>query len=189
MLKAFLTGILLGTVAVAGGLYALPLVDQHREPSILSVATNGGTREDFHVNIPIDRIMIGTPNSNLPEGLEWPDSDTLPGVRTELFKLRNARDNVIGIAARTTADDGGVAVVDWTIHLPARGSLFYNMAADTTSGDGSRSGELRAGTREFATLTGQLRERWIADESGDDGAIRGRLTLEANYIGELEPVE
>ena len=201
MLKALLTGILLGIAATAGGLYALPLVDQHREASILSVATNGGTTEQFHVNIPMDRIMIGAPQSDLPEGIDWPDDEALAGVSSELFKLRNARDSVIGVAARTVVENAGSAAIEWAIHMPARGSLFYNMNIEAVADGNARDGVLRAGTREFESFSGSLRESWVAlsadsvsTETADElmegaAAPTGRLVLEARYIGQLEPVE
>ena len=76
MLKTFLIGILLGIAAAAGALYSLPVVDQHREVSLVTVAPNGGNQESFHVNIPMDRIMVGTAGekSGLPAGLAWPPS-------------------------------------------------------------------------------------------------------------------
>jgi len=38
LLKIFLIGILLGIAAAAGALYSLPVVDQHREVSLVTVA-------------------------------------------------------------------------------------------------------------------------------------------------------
>jgi len=190
LLKTFLIGIVLGIAAAAGALYAFPVVDQDREPSIVSVAANGGNRESFHINIPTDRIVIGTRGRRdpLPPGLEWPTDPVLTGVRTELFKVRNARDTVVGIAARTAASGKSGDVIDWVLHLPARGSLFVNLDAQPREG-GFRIGELRAGSREFGPLSGVLTERWVADMSGGEDAPTGRIELTATYIGELEPVE
>lgn len=190
LFKTFLIGILLGIVAAAGTLYAVPLIDQHRESSMISVAVNGGTTESFHVNIPMDRIMVGVPGeaSSLPEGLAWPQDEIFANVRSELFKVRNARDTVVGIAARTAAREEDGDVIDWVIHLPARGSLFVSMAPEAQEG-GFRVGTIEKGTREFDGLSGGISERWIADTSGEEGAPAGRLELDAHYIGELEPLE
>lgn len=190
MFKTFLTGILLGAVAAAGTLYAVPLIDQHRESSIISVAVNGGTTESFHVNIPMDRIMVGAADqaAPLPEGMVWPESDLFADVRTELFKVRNARDTVIGIASRTAVREDEIDSIDWVLHLPARGSLFVSMAPEPQEG-GYRVGAIEKGTREFDKLSGQISERWVADTSGEEGAPAGRLELTANYVGELEPLE
>ncbi|MEL7185625.1 MAG: hypothetical protein AAFN50_04205 [Pseudomonadota bacterium] len=190
MFKTFLIGIVLGVVAAASTLYAVPLVDQYRESSIIAVAINGGTTEEFHVNIPMDRIMIGAGDqaATLPEGMAWPDSELFANVRTELFKVRNARDTVIGIASRTAVREAEVDVIDWVIHLPARGSLFVSMAPQPQQG-GYRVGAIEKGTREFEKLSGEISERWVADTTGEEGAPAGRLELNASYIGELEPLE
>lgn len=153
------------------------------------MAANGGNTESFHVNLPIDRIMVGTPGRNqaLPEGLEWPADPMLREVRVELFKLRNARDIVVGVAARTVARDTAGDVIDWVLHLPARGSIFVNIRPQALDG-GHRNGEIRAGSREFAPLSGLVTERWVQDTSGEEGAPAGRIELNATYVGEQEPL-
>lgn len=187
MLKTFIVGILLGIAAAAGALYAYPAVDQHREASIVTVAANGGNVEAFHVNVPMDRIMVGAPGRKqpLPAGMEWPIDEKLSGIKVELFKIRNARDIVVGVASRAAAkhDDGDA--IDWVLHLPARGSLYANMQAKALEG-GYRRGELHAGSREFAPLRGFMTERWIPDTSGDEDAPTGRIALLATYVGEQE---
>ena len=190
LLKTFLIGILLGIAAAAGTLYSLPVVDQHRERSLVTVVPNGGNRESFHVSIPMDRIMVGTAGekAGLPAGLEWPQDGVLAGVSAELFKIRNARDVVIGVAARTVAQEEESDVIDWVMHLPARGTLFVNMAPDSQEG-GHRIGRLRTGSNEFARLTGFVTERWVADTSGEEDAPAGRIELLATYVGTAEPLE
>ncbi len=190
LLKTFLVGIVLGAVAAAGGLYAIPVIDQHREPSILTVETNGGTSEAFHINIPMDRIAIGAPGrpEPLPAGMQWPDDELFANVRSELFKVRNARDTVVGVAARTAVAEDDAAVIDWMIHLPARGTMFFSMEPDVQPG-AFRNGAMSAGSREFSQLRGQLTERWVADTSGDVDAPAGRLQLEARYLGRAGPPE
>ncbi len=189
MLKTFLFGIILGIAVAAGALYALPVVDQHREASIISVAPNGGSVEVFHINIPADRIMAGgAQQSLLPVDLMWPQDEIFSNVSAELFKVRNARDSVIGVAARTLARDGESAVLDWVIHLPARGSLYVNMNPVADDG-GYRTGDIRAGSRELASVSGVVTERWVSDTSGEEDASAGHLELAAVYISNLEPNE
>jgi len=186
LLKTFIIGVLLGIAAAAGALYAYPAVDQHREASIVAVAPNGGNVESFHTNIPMDRIMVGAPGRKqpLPPGMQWPTDEELSGIRMELFKVRNARDVVIGVASRTSASDSDV--IDWVLHLPARGSLYASMQKQALEG-GLRRGGITAGSREFAPLKGFMTERWVADTSGEQDAPSGRLQLRANYIGEYVP--
>ena len=187
LLKTFIAGIVLGIVASAGVLYAYPAVDQQRVASIISVAANGGNSEAFHVNVPMDRVLVAPPGQRkaLPQGLEWPDDEVLTDMRVELFKIRNARDIVIGVAARTAAKDGATDVIDWVLHIPARGSFYVTMQPQPLQG-GYRRGELRAGSREFAPLTGSMTERWVSDTSGDEGAPSGRIELDARYVGQQE---
>lgn len=184
MLKTFIVGILLGVAAAAGALYVYPAVDQHREASIVSVAPNGGNIESFHVNVPMDRILVGAPDLKqpLPAAMEWPANKMLRDIRVELFKIRNARDAVVGVAARTAAKDGSVDVIDWVLHLPARGSIFVSMRPEGLDG-GFRIGELTAGSREFGLLNGSMTERWVPDTSGEEDAPQGRIELLTTFVG------
>ena len=190
MIKTFFVGVVLGLIASAGAIYAIPAVDQEREASIIIVAPNGGNVEAFHANIPMDRVMIGASGqaTPVPPSLRWPDVEILADVRTEMFKIRNERDSVVGVAVRTAAKNGDEDVIDWVLHLPARGSVFVNMNAAPQEG-GYRIGEIRAGSREFAPLSGFVSERWVADTSEDEDAPTGRIELQATYVGELEPLE
>ena len=189
MLKAFFIGILLGMLAAAGALYGYS-VDQVREASIVTVAPNGGNVEEFHINVPMDRIMIGAPEQTtaLPAGLDWPTDEILANVRAEMFKIRNARDTVIGVAVRAAAKRGDEHIIDWVLHVPARGSLMINMDVEPREG-GYRIGEIRAGSREFAPLHGFMTERWVAGTSVDEDAPTGHIELIARYVGELAPLE
>ena len=188
VLKTFMIGTLLGIAAAAGGLYAFPAVDQHREMSIISVLPNGGNTESFHINVPMDRIMVGAPGQHepVPPGLIWPTDELLADVRTELFKIRNSRDTVVGVAVRNAAKADTVNLIDWVLHLPARGSVFVNMSPDAMEG-GYRIGKFRAGTREFATLTGTMTESWIVDTSGEEVAPDGRIELFLHFVSVKEP--
>lgn len=190
MLKTFIIGIILGIAATAGALYAIPAVDLHRESSIISVIPNGGNTESFHINVPMDRIMSGSQGQAepIPAGMEWPTDALLANVRIELFKIRDARDTVVGVAARTAAKDDEMNVIDWILHLPARGSVFVSMSPVSMQGN-YRIGVLSAGTREFARLKGTMTERWVADTSGEEDAPAGRIRLFAQYVGESVPVD
>ena len=190
MLKIFLIGILLGVAVAAGALHTFPVVDQIREVSIVVVAPNGGNSEAFHINIPVDRVMIGATgkDSDVPVGLTWPKDSVFQNISTEVFKIRNAKDAVIGVAARTVAKEGDTDLTDWIIHLPARGSLFVNMEPQTQKGR-PRIGKLRTGSREFDDLSGFITESWFSGTSREDGAAEGRIELLANYISMSNPAE
>jgi len=189
LVKTFLVGIILGVAAAAGALYANPVVDQERKISYGSVVLNGGNREIFHINIPADRVMNGGAgqSNSVPDGLVWPNDEILATVSTEMFKLRNEIDQIIGIAARTVAVEGdeSSSVIDWVLHIPARGTLFINMDS-MPADDGRRAGEFNTGTREFQAMTGVVTERWVVETSDDEDAPDGRIELFATYVSQLE---
>lgn len=172
MLKLFGFGVFLGVAAAGVAAWYLPAADLTRETSIVSVLPNGGNAEVFRVHVPDDRIIAGA-NAASPPGLEWPDELAAAGTELEVFKLRNRDDVVIGVASRVAA--GGT--VEWLLHLPARGTLYFPLTAGTGP-DGARSGTLRAGTREFEQRSGHLRERYTA--AGSDG---GMIELQAILVG------
>jgi len=190
LLKTFFVGILLGVAAAAGALHMIPAVDQFREVSIVVVAPNGGNSEAFHINIPVDRVMVGAAgkDSDVPLGLTWPKDSVFENISTEIFKIRNAKNAVVGVAARTVAKEGDTDLTDWVIHLPARGSLFVNMESQAQDGH-PRIGKLRTGSREFGDLTGFVAESWVSSASAEDGVPQGRIELLANYVSSSNPAE
>ncbi len=181
MLKLFITGIVLGIACAAGILYAFPVVDLHREASLVKVAPNGGTVESFRINLPQDRIVARSPGAGpaVPTKLEWPEGERFGAIRFELFKLRNERDVVVGLAARTEATDASGVLIDWVLHLPARGSQYLGMQPQIAA-NGFRGGVLRAGSREFAGHSGSMMVRRVENQPGAAG---GRIELTTNYIG------
>lgn len=189
MFKSFSFGLVLGLIAAAGLLYVVPVVDQVRERSIVSVQANGGNSETLHVNLPIDRVLAGRTDleNSVPPGLDWPGNELLSGTQTELFKVRNAAEKVVGVASRIVGG-GDQPFVEWAVHMPARGTM-YLVLADAANESGVRAGSLRSGTREFAFLSGVVTERYIAaDETTNDG-ISGRLELMTSLVGQPDKVE
>ncbi len=183
MIKLFFSGVIIGVVGTIAALYYVPAVDQAREASVITVAPNGGNAERFHVNIPGDRIMLGAQGraTALPEGMLWPEDSVLDGTQAELFKLRNQRDVVIGVASRFAVSNSDIgSVVEWVVHLPARGSLFAVL--DPAMRDGGRDGVLRGGTGEFSELGGGLSERWVAASADGADGNDGRIELVASYV-------
>ena len=187
MIKTSVAGFFIGIAGAFAAIHYVPAVNLDREVSLITVAPNGGNSEAFHVNIPADRIMLGAQaQANLlPPGLSWPDEPVFTGVRAELFKVRNARDAVIGVGSRVAVRNEKLGdIIEWTVHLPARGSLY--MTLDPANQNGRRTGILRTGTREFAGLTGAMSERWVNDTSGADPASQGRIEMLATYVGKPE---
>jgi hypothetical protein len=184
MIKTFIVGILLGIAGAGAALYYVPVVNQSRENSLIVVHPNHGNTESFHVNVPMDRILVGVPGQEepLPVGLEWPENERFADTRAELFKIRNGKDAVVGIASRIAAsDESSGDIVEWVLHLPARGSAYVVMETAPREG-GYRMGALATGTREFAPLTGNVTERWITDTSGLEDAPAGRIEIITAFV-------
>ncbi len=186
MLKTLIFGFLLGIVGTVAAAYYAPVVDQYRESSFIAVSPNGGNTESFRINIPTDRIMTGAPRQAepLPPGLRWPADEWFEGVRVELFKLRNTQDTVIGVASRMVADSDQIEdSVEWVLHIPARGTVYVAMPAQAVDG-GRRIGELRAGTREFRPMHGEVSERWVPNMNDEDvDAPDGHIELVTAFVG------
>ncbi len=188
MIKTYITGIAIGITGAIAAFGYIPAVDLAREVSIVSVAPNGGNSETFYVNVPGDRIMLGAQEQTnlMPPDLRWPEDPVFAGVRTELFKVRNSRDAVIGVGSRMVVRNEKLGdVIEWAVHLPARGSLYVRLAPENQSG--RRTGRLRAGTREFDNLGGGMSERWVPNGTGADPASQGRIEMVATYIADASP--
>ena len=90
---------------------------------------------------------------------------------------------MVGVASRISASHVVSGdIIEWVLHLPARGSAYVGMQAEAADG-GHRVGELISGTREFADLRGPATERWVADGSGSDGAGSGRIEIKTAFVG------
>lgn len=182
MFKTFSTGIILGLIAAGAAAHFMPVYDLHRETSIVTVRPNGGNAELFQIHLPADRILAGGHNrrNTVPDGLAWPDA--LDSSAMELFKIRNANDRVVGIASRIQGTVPRTPeVIEWMLHLPARGSMYISMAADTGA-EGAHTGSLQKGTQEFAGRHGTMRETFVP--SGSDDSSTGRIELLAIVVAD-----
>ena len=189
MIKTFILGLILGVVGAASLVYFVQTVDLHREASLISVRPNGGNAETFYINLPQDRIFAAKRSEDttdvFPTGARWPKDQDLDGAASEVFKLRNSDDVVVGIAARTSnSRESSGAFIQWMLHFPARGSMFLRMQL-TPSEDGVRNGLLMAGTREFETLNGGVSEYFNAEVADAEYNIAGRLELVTALVGQL----
>lgn len=185
LFRTFIFGVILGFLGAGAYLYFVPVVDQHRVPSRITVQTNGGNSEVFSIRLPGDRIMTGAPGtaSPVPDGLAWPELPTLDGFKAELFKIRDTDNTVVGVGSRLARSaSSGDSFVEWVVHLPARGTMFVAMEPNRVPGQ-ARSGALSAGTREFSTLRGTLREAFVRDDDGAEGDSEGRIDLHVALVG------
>ena len=186
VIKTFFLGLVLGAIGAGTLMWKMPAVDLHRESSLVTVQPNGGNVEEFRINLPRDRIMVGLPdpNSSIPAALDWPGQALLGDMQAELFKIRDRNDTVIGVGSRiASASEASGPFIEWALHFPARGTMYVKLEM-TPSEDGVRNGLLMSGTREFAKLSGGLREEFVA-AAPDDEESQGRIRLNAMLVGPL----
>ena len=186
MFKSFIAGLVLGLAGAGTIIYYAPVVDQVREQSLIVVHANHGNTETFYVNVPSDRILVGARDEldPVPPGVDWPADEKFASSRTELFKLRNSKDVVVGVASRiAAADDVAGDIIEWVLHLPARGSAYILMDSQPAE-EGYRIGDLQAGTREFEPLGGIVTERWVSGGSDIENASAGRIELITAFVAE-----
>ena len=187
MFKTFNFGILLGVVGAGLLLLYVPVVDQYREGSMISVKTNGGNSEVFQIYLPRDRIFAGAAGAEepVPPSLEWPQHPIFANSQTELFKIRNRNDAVVGVAGRIASTETADPFIHWMLHLPARGTMFLKMGF-AANAEGFRSGTLRAGTHEFSVLSGTVEERFVSDLENAEFDIDGRIEIKTAFVAPLE---
>ncbi len=187
MFKTFYFGIALGLLGAFALTYSVPVVDLHREPSLISVRSNGGNAETYRIDLPRDRILVGLAgvDNALPAGLDWPAEAVFGDLQTDMFKVRDRNDVVIGVASRlASASEATGAFIEWTVHLPARGTVDLQMDV-APSAEGHRKGRLMAGTRDFETLSGTVIEQYITDFEDEDLNVDGRIELITAFVGQL----
>ncbi len=178
---------MLGLVGTGVLTYSVPFVDLHREPSLISVLPNGGNAETYRIDLPRDRILIGLTGAEnaLPAGLDWPTDELFGDLQTEMFKIRDGDDVVIGVASRlASASEETGPFIEWALHLPARGSVYLKMDV-TPSPEGHRNGRLVAGTQDFETLSGTVREQFVSDFGDEELNIDGRIELITAFVAPL----
>jgi hypothetical protein len=185
LFKTFSLGVILGLAGMYALIRFVPVVDQHREASHMSVQANGGNAESFYINLPHDRIMVGVPGleDSVPAGLAWPQDEIFTESQAEIFKLRDRNDAVVGVASRmsSTTETTG-AFIQWVLHLPARGTMFVAMQTQPTA-EGFRTGVLHAGTQEFADLSGEIRERLLVEAQAAESDTNKRIQLVTALVG------
>jgi len=187
LFKTFYLGIALGLLGAFALTYSVPVVDLHREPSLISVRPNGGNAETYRIDLPRDRILVGLAgvDNALPAGLDWPAEELFGDLQTELFKVRDRNDVVIGVASRlASASEKTGAFIEWTVHLPARGTVYLQMEV-APSAEGHRNGRLMTGTQDFETLSGTVIEQYITDFEDEDLNVDGRIELITAFVGQL----
>lgn len=183
---AFFAGLL--AVVLAASFWPLP---QHlRYHSITSVPADGGRLEEFVIHWPDDRIpRRGESRSALPVtsavGAAVLEDSAGRRVSAELFRLRDAEDNVIGVAGRLAGTGGAIAdtgrsASNWLLVIPSRGALFLGQGdvLDTTAREtpGAGGNVVLAPAQSAAFWTDRRRIRVTAPAPAGDGpATTGKV--------------
>ncbi|MFK8052607.1 MAG: hypothetical protein AB8F65_06505 [Woeseiaceae bacterium] len=149
-----IVGFLLGLVGSLALAYTAPFLQQERVRGITEVMTNGGRLERFEIHLDDDILMQAPGTASLAETIpgtaDWyPELAPFAGLAA-VYRLRNERAEVIGIASRVR----GIASeeqVEWVLYLPARGM----MGLDGASVDTVELGDIIVVDREFAGLVGE----------------------------------
>jgi hypothetical protein len=143
--RVFIVTFLSGLLLAALGATFWPLPEHVRFRSLITVQSDGGREEDFLIHWPEDRIARPSEDkSALPPGAAVGVTvlEDSAGQRTsaELFRLRDAEDNVIGVASRLTGTGGAIAdpgrsASTWLLVIPSRGALYLKQtdALDATA--------------------------------------------------------
>ena len=178
VLRIFIIGVFLGVAAAWGVFHEYQPVQIHRESSVLKVIPNGSVQEVFHISLPRDLILAGSPGQVMPEETDWQQTEFLGNLQVNLFKIRNHNDRVVGLASRLASPgDTGGRFTEWMVHLPARGTLYAVMDANR-SAEGLRQGHLQAGTREFSSRSGSIIEKFSSMQGEDEPESVIELTFE-----------
>lgn len=210
MARVFLGAFAAGIALVLVGAALLPTPAPVRYRALITVQPDAGRREEFRVRFPGDRI-------DLPADarVDLPPTDARGAVvledaagqraSAELFRLRDADGNIIGVASRVaTGGAGSRPASTWMLVIPGRGTVAFGQedAADLTARPrpaaarrvaslpqqaafwrgirryvAGAGSALVHGTREFAGLTGSLTETWTLAEAATDGSARGEIRL------------
>ncbi len=138
MKRIFVMSFLAGLLVVALATTFWPLPAHLRYRSQITVPPDGGRQEEFIIRWPEDRIRLPAEDrSGLPAtaavgaavGAAVLEDSAGRRASAELFRLRDADDNVIGVASRLAGTGGAIAdpgrsASNWVLLIPSRGALF-----------------------------------------------------------------
>ena len=162
MKLTLILGFLAGLAGTLGFAYQAPYLEQQRVRAISEVVPNGGRLERFRIRLADDVLMQAPGTSSdaltIPEEAEWfPELAPFAGLAA-VYRLRNERDEIIGVASRVRGIESEEQV-EWVLYLPARGLL----ALDGASVDTVEVGDIATGDREFAGLAGEWKA-WVDEK-------------------------
>jgi len=174
-------------VLVLVGAYLYPLPTNVRLRSDTEPVANGGRKEDFYINLEFDRLAPAQEVLAAP----FPEKGLQSGgdqvVRAELFRLRNAQREVIGLATRMTglvpaASGDPFVAINWLVLVPGRGAFLLSQGPVLDAGVLPESaqferGDMLIGDGEFSGLSGSYVEATLSEDVDGDGIEESVLLL------------
>ena len=176
-----------------------PFPEAPRFPSGTSTLANGGREEVFYVRLPDDRLGAArsAATAAFPQPAFAPDGEDK--IVAELFRIRDADSQVIGLASRLTGKvasrgDAPADLEDWMLLIPGRGTLLMSnkslpaeVLPDLSTGrmgfTEAESGLMVKGTEEFAELTGFYKVTTDIESMDNSGVAHGLITLTTRLRG------
>lgn len=170
-----------------------PFPEPPRVYSEASALANGGREEAFLIRLPEDRL--GPPRAATTRDFPQQSFSAVgkDKILAELFRIRDAKGRVIGIASRMNGivpdqNKDPEAATDWMLVLPGRGALAMSRAAVEVGGQRefqvdrmgfsfANSGPLIAGSGDFADLSGFYEETTDVEKIDSRGQVHGLVRL------------
>ena len=123
MRALIIIGFLAGIGSVAAVAYTTPFLEQQRIHSETRVVPNGGRLEKFEIRVEQD-LLSNTPgllseSTLFPASANWFPERAPFGGDVQVFRLRNVNNQVVGTGIRHREAD----LIEWVLHLPARGTM------------------------------------------------------------------
>ena len=159
---------------------------------------NGGREEVYLIRLPEDRL--GSPRAgataNFPQ--QAFSATGQERVLAELFRVRNAAGEIVGLASRMSGSVASAAntpevITDWMLLLPGRGALLMSYGKAMVGSDAdfpsdrmgfspANSGVVVSGTGDFDGLGGFYEEKTAIERVDVDGQAYGLITLSARLL-------
>lgn len=219
-------GFLAGAAAVVAVLVLNPFIKPARlATAIVAHDLAGNTIEKFTIDAPADLVAVTHNGKNIidamPSGIALFDEPTLRSGLLLVAKIRNGKGEIVGFATESEAVDavsnpllGRMRMnTDWTLVLPARGTIFVTQIEDagtlgkeilpavmmggewnghadfvSTAGPGADGrGVIIGGTREFEGISGSFVERSLLTHMSRKRGGVGRVELQLAYSKRVAP--
>lgn len=198
MTRLFLASLALGLLLTLTVAAVYPLPEPAKIYSQATVLTNGGREEVYVIRLPDDRL--GSPRAAATA--DFPTQAFAAAgserVLAELFRVRNAEGDIVGLATRMNGKVAGVAnspetVTDWMLLIPGRGALLMSRGSVAAGADADfpvdrmgfsfvNSGSVVSGTGDFEGLIGFYQEETEIERVDADGQAYGVVTLSARLL-------